>query len=300
MVIKLIQILDMERRPQQPLRHISRSQNQETLEFNPMVSNPMMSDEFLSEKEPVLPQMTPVIKNLTFDFDLNMTSSLGWGEMGVKSDLNWTKVYFMLAIMLSITAGVICICLLVEPINSYIRNGGGLWIMWTGWGVFIFLYFFLVCPCCSVRRKYPLNLVMLGLISIAMGWSLGATCCYYEFDEIVQAGLGTVGIVVGITLLTYLNFFDITKIWQIIMLIPLAMLFTWPWFWIFGYNNALYTFYCSLGVAAAALFLAFDTKMIMGGGRIELSPDEWVVAVVELYYDICLIFQYMLALMGRD
>ena len=37
-----------------------------------------------------------------------------------------------------------------------------------------------------VRRKYPLNLVMLGLISIAMGWSLGATCCYYEFDEIVQ------------------------------------------------------------------------------------------------------------------
>jgi len=210
------------------------------------------------------------------------------------------KVYFMLAIMLSITAGVICICLLVEPINSYIRNGGGLWIMWTGWGVFIFLYFFLVCPCCSVRRKYPLNLVMLGLISIAMGWSLGATCCYYEFDEIVQAGLGTVGIVVGITLLTYLNFFDITKIWQIIMLIPLAMLFTWPWFWIFGYNNALYTFYCSLGVAAAALFLAFDTKMIMGGGRIELSPDEWVVAVVELYYDICLIFQYMLALMGRD
>ena len=87
--------------------------------------------------------------------------------------------------------------------------------MWTGWGVFIFLYFFLVCPCCSgklpspkfkhasvfcdsehmmniiltyclVRRKYPLNLVMLGLISIAMGWSLGATCCFYDFDEIVQ------------------------------------------------------------------------------------------------------------------
>lgn len=210
------------------------------------------------------------------------------------------KVYFMLGIMLSMTAGVICLCLLVEPINNYIRYEGGYWIMWTGWGVFIFLYFFLVCPCCSVRRKYPLNLVMLGLISIAMGWSLGATCCFYEFDEIVQAGLGTVGIVVGITLLTYLNFFDITKIWQIIFLIPLAMLFTWIWFPIFGYSNALYTFYCSLGVAAAALFLAFDTKMIMGGGRIELSPDEWVLAVVELYYDICLIFQYMLALMGRD
>ena len=35
------------------------------------------------------------------------------------------------------------------------------------------------------------------------------------------------------------------------------MLFTWIWFPIFGYSNALYTFYCSLGVAAAALFLAF-------------------------------------------
>ena len=28
----------------------------------------------------------------------------------------------------------------------------------------------------------------------------------------LRAGLGTVGIVVGITLLTYLNFFDITKV----------------------------------------------------------------------------------------
>ena len=26
--------------------------------------------------------------------------------------------------------------------------------MWTGWGVFIFLYFFLVCPCCSGKLPY--------------------------------------------------------------------------------------------------------------------------------------------------
>lgn len=27
--------------------------------------------------------------------------------------------------------------------------------MWTGWGVFIFLYFFLVCPCCSGKPPSP-------------------------------------------------------------------------------------------------------------------------------------------------
>ena len=42
------------------------------------------------------------------------------------------------------------------------------------------------------------------------------------------------------------------------------MLFTWIWFPIFGYNNALYTFYCSLGVAAAALFLAFGNYYLNG------------------------------------
>ena len=52
------------------------------------------------------------------------------------------------------------------------------------------------------------------------------------------------------------------EIWQIIFLIPLAMLFTWIWFPIFGYSNALYTFYCSLGVAAAALFLAFGNYFL--------------------------------------
>ena len=40
------------------------------------------------------------------------------------------------------------------------------------------------------------------------------------------------------------------------------MLFTWIWFPIFGYSNALYTFYCSLGVAAAALFLAFGNYFL--------------------------------------
>ena len=54
----------------------------------------------------------------------------------------------------------------------------------------------------------------------------------------------------------------VLKIWQIIFLIPLAMLFTWIWFPIFGYNNAMYTFYCSLGVAAAALFLAFGNYLL--------------------------------------
>ena len=43
-------------------------------------------------------------------------------QMESKKVQNWSKVYFMLGIMLSITAGVICICLLVEPINVSSRK----------------------------------------------------------------------------------------------------------------------------------------------------------------------------------
>ena len=51
---------------------------------------------------------------------------------------------------------------------------------------------------------------------------------------------------------------------------------------------------------AFTLYLAFDTKMIMGGGRFELSPDDYIEAVVQLYVDIVQIFLYLLQLFGRS
>lgn len=42
----------------------------------------------------------------------------------------------------------------------------------------------------------------------------------------------------------------------------------------------------------------FDTQAIIGGRRIELSPEEYVLAAVQLYVDIIEIFLNLLQLVG--
>jgi len=41
------------------------------------------------------------------------------------------------------------------------------------------------------------------------------------------------------------------------------------------------TIYCALGVCVFTVYLAYDMKTIIGGGKVQISPDEYVLAVVE-------------------
>ncbi|KAH7984854.1 hypothetical protein HPB49_025677 [Dermacentor silvarum] len=46
-------------------------------------------------------------------------------------------------------------------------------------------------------------------------------------------------------------------------------------------------------------FLAFDTQMLMGGRKLELSPEEHIFAALQLYMDIVQIFLFLLRILGR-
>ena len=47
-------------------------------------------------------------------------------------------------------------------------------------------------------------------------------------------------------------------------------------------------------------FLAYDTQLVMGGKKYELSPEEYVFASLTLYMDVIRIFLLLLAIFGRS
>ncbi|KYQ60001.1 Fas apoptotic inhibitory molecule 2 [Trachymyrmex zeteki] len=51
-------------------------------------------------------------------------------------------------------------------------------------------------------------------------------------------------------------------------------------------------------VATFSTYLYFDVQTIMGGRRIELSPEEVIFATTQIYVDIVLLYQYLLMFMG--
>ena len=48
-----------------------------------------------------------------------------------------------------------------------------------------------------------------------------------------------------------------------------------------------------------SMFLVYDTQRIMGGKKYSISPEEHVIAAVQLYVDVVYIFLAVLNLGGR-
>lgn len=70
-------------------------------------------------------------------------------------------------------------------------------------------------------------------------------------------------------------------------------------FSIFAWSPFLNNLYCSLGVILFGIYLIIDTQLIIGGKRLAISLDDYVVGALLLYIDIIQIFLYLLQMFGR-
>ena len=59
-------------------------------------------------------------------------------------------------------------------------------------------------------------------------------------------------------------------------------------------------FVSAILVVFYGLFLIYDTQLIAGGHKYELSLDDYIIAALMLYTDIILIFLELLKLFGRS
>lgn len=82
------------------------------------------------------------------------------------------------------------------------------------------------------------------------------------------------------------------------MVILMAMLMLGI-FSIFVWSPFLNNLYCALGVIVVGIYLVIDTQLIIGGRRLELTMDDYVVGALILFIDIIQIFLYLLALLGK-
>ena len=66
--------------------------------------------------------------------------------------------------------------------------------------------------CCEgVRRKFPTNLIFLGIFTGAEGFMLGTLCAHFEADAILIAVGITVGVTLGLTLFAFQTKIDFTN-----------------------------------------------------------------------------------------
>ncbi|CAL4060987.1 unnamed protein product [Meganyctiphanes norvegica] len=207
------------------------------------------------------------------------------------------KVYLILMCQLLITLGFVSLFTFHEGISLWVRRNQ--WAYWTSYAAFIVTYMTLVC-CKSVRRKWPGNFIMLGAFTLALSYMTGTIASFYDTKIVVMTVGITAAICFLLTLFASQTKYDFTGC-GVYLFVILMILFIFGIIAIFTRSEIMFTIY-SAGIALVfSMYLVFDTQMIVGGRKHEISPEEHIFGAIMLYLDVINIFLALLSLFGgRD
>lgn len=214
------------------------------------------------------------------------------------------KVYLILAAQLVITFGIVMLFSLVDAIKSYIQyTSQGAIIYYVSYATFFVTYFVLICiP--SVRRNHPGNLICLGVFTLAFSYMVGMISSFYTtYSVIVAAGITTL-VCLSISLFAIQTKIDFTMcsglLFALVMVLFMFGISCIIVYATVGYNRILDCVWGGLAALVFSLFLIYDTQMIVGGRKHELSPEEYVYGALQLYIDVVYLFLIILSLFGKS
>lgn len=213
------------------------------------------------------------------------------------------KVYLILFTQLAVTFGFTMLFSLVKPIKAFCQSyPGGVTFYYVSYGTFFVTYFVLVCiP--SVRRKHPGNLICLGVFTLAFTYMVATISSFYTTNSVMVAAGITTAVCLAISLFAIQTKIDFTMCSGLLFaLVMVLFFFGFSCIIVYvtvGYNYILDCVWGGLAALVFSLFLIYDTQMIVGGRKHELSPEEYVYGALQLYIDVVYLFLIILSLFGK-
>jgi len=205
------------------------------------------------------------------------------------------KVYSILVAQLTINVSLIALFLFVEPVSFWFKQNG-----WMHWVLIAFTFILvIVLACCDgVRRTYPANMILLGAFTIAESLLVASITAHYDTDTVLIAvGITTV-VVLGITLFSLQTKYDFTGS-GIYLFVALLILMVFGFLAIIIRSKIMHIIYAAAGAGIFSMYLVFDTQLMLGGKhKYSISPEEYIMAALNLYLDIINLFLMILRLVG--
>ncbi|KAL1478545.1 hypothetical protein MTO96_035006, partial [Rhipicephalus appendiculatus] len=117
--------------------------------------------------------------------------------------------------------------------------------------------------------------------TIVQAFTVAVVVSFYDQMAVLQAFLLTLGVTGGLTLYTFQSKRDFSTLYAFLMVLLMGSLLQ------FFLTSSHLEFVLSLGGAVLfSFFIIFDTHMLMH----RVSPEEYILATIELYLDIINLF----------
>ncbi|XP_014248373.1 protein lifeguard 1-like isoform X1 [Cimex lectularius] len=208
------------------------------------------------------------------------------------------KVYSILFTQLLVSVGVVSLFTFSVKVQDFVSHN--IWILIVAIVVNIVLVIMLVC-CEGVRRKAPMNFIVLGLFTLTEGFLLGVIAASYNSSEVMIA-LGMCAVVVfSLTIFSFQTKMDFTK-WGGALFACFIIFFIFSLLaFIFMKGRLMQLIIAAVGACIFSLFIIYDTQLMLGGKhKYSISPEEYIFASLNLYLDIINLFIYILQFIGAS
>ncbi|XP_064419955.1 transmembrane BAX inhibitor motif containing 1a [Latimeria chalumnae] len=230
--------------------------------------------------------------------DVEGFASGSWNDKGVRHAFI-RKVYLILAVQLSVTVAVVAFFTFYEPVRTYVARNSA--IYWVSYAIFIVVYFVLIC-CEGPRRRFPCNVILLTVFTLAMSYMTGTIASFYDTKSVFLCLGITVLVCIAVTVFCFQTKVDFTSCGGLFCVLGIVLFITGIITTIvlsFKYIPWLHMLYAGIGAVVFTLFLAYDTQLLLGNRKHSISPEEYVYAALQLYTDIVQIFIFLLQLFGK-
>ncbi|XP_014260219.1 protein lifeguard 4-like [Cimex lectularius] len=142
------------------------------------------------------------------------------------------------------------------------------------------------------RREYPINFFLLAGFTVVQAYAVGVVVTYFDKVLVLQALLLTVSVVAGLTAYTFQTKRDFSSLG--LVLFPLLCVLLIGGIVQLFFQNSIFELVLSIsGAFIFCLFIIYDTQNIMK----RVSPEEYILATIELYLDIVNLFLELLRIL---
>ncbi len=198
------------------------------------------------------------------------------------------KVYGLLSVQLLMTTLIASVCLFNPAVKGLIHENPWLIVL------ALILSMVLLVALHIKRKESPANLILLAAFTAVQAYTVGVVVTFFEVNVVIQAFFLTSAVVVGLTAFTFQSKRDFSSRGTG-LLAGLWILILGGFLQIFVGGELLETGMAIAGALLFSGFIIFDTHMIMR----RLSPEEYIVATIELYLDIVNLFIEILKILEK-
>ncbi|XP_030576280.1 protein lifeguard 4 [Archocentrus centrarchus] len=214
--------------------------------------------------------------------DFNYGTNVATASVQIRMDF-LRKVYTLLSLQVILTTATSAVFMFSQTIRDFILASPAVVLVSS------LLSLALLLALAVYRHQHPANLYLLFTFTLLEALSVATALTFYEYSTILQALFLTCAVFTGLTAYTFQSKRDFSKMG--------AGLFSCLWILIIAtfmrfvfHSDSTDLLLAGAGALVFCGFIIYDTSLLMK----QLSPEEHILASINLYLDIVNLFLHIL------